>query len=130
MKVLNEIFRRNAKYIPITTKFLVGSFATISCAWAQVSGRIAGNVTDQSQAVVSGAKITLANPATGVKQSVITDTGGNYAFLTVAVGTYEIDVDAIGLKPFKRGRLIVNIGRLPKMVFMSKPRIHRWDKSS
>ena len=110
MKVLNERFGRKVAYRRITTVFLLEMFVTISCASAQVSGRIAGNVTDQSQAVVSGARITLANPATGVKQSVTTDNGGNYAFLTVAVGTYEIDVDAIGFKPFKRGGLIVNIG--------------------
>ena len=84
--------------------------AAINSANAQVSGRIAGAVTDQSKGVVTGAKVTLRSPATGVRQSVTTDNGGNYAFPAVAVGTYELEVAAAGFKPFTRSSVVVNIG--------------------
>jgi hypothetical protein len=87
-----------------------GISITLASAWAQVSGQIAGMVKDQSQAVVSGAKVTLRNQATGLKQSAITDAAGSYAFPIVAVGTYELNIESAGFKPFKRGDLVVNIG--------------------
>lgn len=77
---------------------------------AQVSGRIAGVVTDQTQAVIPGAIVNLRNEATGAKQTVTTDSGGNYAFPIVAVGTYVLDVDAPDFKSFKRTGIVVNIG--------------------
>ncbi len=40
----------------------------------QVFGNIAGNVTDSTGAAVSGAKVTISDPAKGVKFVVTTDT--------------------------------------------------------
>src|ERR1700736_2076350 len=82
----------------------------LNVARAQVSGRIVGVVTDQTQAVIPGAIVHLRNEATSAKQTVTTDSGGNYAFPIVAVGTYALDVDAPDFKPFKRTGIVVNIG--------------------
>jgi hypothetical protein len=43
--------KQNSRRIQITAIFLSGICGTFPVAWAQVSGRVAGNVTDQSQAV-------------------------------------------------------------------------------
>jgi len=110
MQFWNGTLKGNARRILIATALLAGISITLPSAWAQVSGQIAGMVKDQSQAVVSGAKVTLRNQATGLKQSTITDAAGSYAFPIVAVGTYELNIEAAGFKPFKRGGLVVNIG--------------------
>ena len=41
-------------------------------------GRILGSVTDASGAVISGAKITIKNTATGVARSLTTTAAGDY----------------------------------------------------
>jgi len=110
MQFWNDILKGSTQRIPITVALLAGISITLASAWAQVSGRIAGLVKDPSQAVVSGAKVTLRNQATGLKQSAITDAAGSYAFPIVAVGSYELNIESAGFKPFKSGDLIVNIG--------------------
>jgi hypothetical protein len=109
MRFWNEKSKTKRR-IDIAAILLAGMLAAGPRAWAQGSGRIAGVVKDQSQAVISGAKVTLRNEASGVKQSVASDDGGNYAFPAVAVGTYEIDIEAPGFKSFQRGELAVTIG--------------------
>ena len=94
----------------IKTMFLFAVLASLGPSWAQVSGQLAGSVKDQSQSVIPGANVSLRNTATGARQTVNTDNGGNYAFPIVAVGTYELQISAKAFKPFKRGEIVVNIG--------------------
>ena len=84
--------------------------AILNTAWSQVSGRLAGVVKDQTQATVSNARVTLRNKSNGLKQSVVTDGTGNYAFPSVPVGAFELDIEALGFKPFKQADVSVNIG--------------------
>src|ERR1700730_17258471 len=110
MKFSNGTVEINRGLVRVAAILCLTMTAAIDSANAQVSGRIAGNVTDQSQAVISGAKITLRNQATGVQQSLTTNSGGNYAFPAITVGTYDLAIDAAGFKPFKRSDVVVNIG--------------------
>ena len=54
---------------------------------------ITGMVTDQTQAVVTGAKVELSNQA-GTKQEAQTDDKGHYAFRGLPAGTYTLTVSA------------------------------------
>src|SRR5689334_2329145 len=54
-------------------------FAAASCLFSQSSeGRILGTVTDQSGAVVAGARITITNSATNVSRQLTTTGAGEY----------------------------------------------------
>ncbi len=65
-------------------------------AWAQIEvGRVTGTVTDQSGAIVNGAKVTLTNNATGVSTSRMTS-DGIYAFPAVQPGTYTLRIESEG----------------------------------
>src|SRR5271169_1113209 len=55
--------------------------------WAGDRGSLLGTVTDPHGAVIAGAKVTATAPATGVKQSVVTDGQGFYSFQNLAPGT-------------------------------------------
>lgn len=55
-------------------------------------GAIRGTVTDQTQAVLTGATVIVTGP-TG-KQQVITDEKGTYAFVRLAAGPYTITISA------------------------------------
>jgi outer membrane receptor protein involved in Fe transport len=62
------------------------------------TGRIAGNVTDQTGAVVPAAKVTATNTGTSVSKSITTDPQGYYQFLQLPIGRYEISAESLGFK--------------------------------
>lgn len=67
--------------------------------WGQSTTQsLQGLVTDNSGAVVQGAKITIANVATGVTRTVETNATGNYSFQLVEVGDYEVRCEMQGFK--------------------------------
>ena len=72
-------------------------------------GRIRGTVTDASGAAVAGAAVSLINVATNVSREATTNETGEYIFLEVPVGTYEINVTQAGFKKFVRKDIVVNL---------------------
>jgi outer membrane receptor protein involved in Fe transport len=70
-----------------------------SIAFAQgTGGRILGRVTDSSSALLANVKVTLTNEATNVSSETTTNSGGEYGFPQVPVGTYRIEFDIEGFK--------------------------------
>ena len=65
--------------------------------WAQSSatGTVAGTVSDQSGAVVSGAAVTLTDVATNTSRSTTTNDVGRYIFVSVPPGNYNIAITKI-----------------------------------
>jgi hypothetical protein len=68
---------------------------TASC-WAQFSGSIQGTVQDPASAVVPNAKVQLKNTDTNVVTTTTSDTEGNYRFVSLAPGSYQVTVEAAG----------------------------------
>src|SRR5256884_9762334 len=60
------------------------------------SGTVTGTVTDQSGAVVSGAKVVLRNAITGYEQSATTDETGSFRFNNVPQNPYRLTATAPG----------------------------------
>src|SRR5215469_2458070 len=69
------------------------SLAADSQEGQKSNAAITGMVTDQTQAVVTGAHVTLTNTA-GLKQEKQTDDKGSYSFTGLAPGTYSVSVSA------------------------------------
>jgi outer membrane receptor protein involved in Fe transport len=70
-------------------------------ASAQVeSGQIAGTVTDQSGAVVTGATVTLKNAATGAARTTQTSATGAYLVSGLEPASYQITINSGNFKPF------------------------------
>src|SRR5215469_8363251 len=65
-------------------------------SWAQFSGSIQGTVQDPAGAVVPNAKVQLKNTDTSVTSTTNSDSEGNYRFVSLAPGSYEITADATG----------------------------------
>src|SRR6185369_15804021 len=61
-------------------------------------GSLTGNVTDQKDAAVPGAKVELTNDNTGDTRTVTTDDRGGYTISDLQVGVYKI---VISLASFK-----------------------------
>ena len=64
--------------------------------WGQFSGSIQGTVTDPAGAVIPNAKVSLKNTGTNVVSITTSDTEGNYRFVSLAPGTYQLTVEASG----------------------------------
>jgi hypothetical protein len=79
---------------------LILSTLLVSPAAAQSTSLLNGNVTDVSGAAVSGAKITLTEPATGLQRTTTSNGSGLYQFLDVPPGTYRLEAAATGFAPY------------------------------
>ena len=83
------------------TKLLIVALAVFilqATAQAQTTGSLSGAITDQNNAVVAGATVTLhTNVATG-ERSVVTDSNGKFDFQALLPGMYSITVQAAGFK--------------------------------
>jgi len=62
------------------------------------TGSIQGTVTDQSGAVVAGAKVSITNASTARVINVSTTSGGTYASGALTPGNYTVRVEAQGFK--------------------------------
>jgi hypothetical protein len=75
-------------------------------------GRIRGTVMDTSGGAVAGATVTLINEATGSTRQVQSGATGEYIFIEVPVGTYEIDATSQGFKKYVRKGVALNLNEV------------------
>ena len=74
-------------------------FALVACffgssLYAQLeSGAILGTVTDESNAIIRGAKVTLTNEDTGLALSTTTSERGTYVFTPIKIGRYSVSAE-------------------------------------
>ena len=76
--------------------------------WAGVGGDISGIVADSSGAVTPHAKVTAINTATGVRTTVATDDQGFYSMTGLLVGQYDVLVESVGFKPYRRTGIVID----------------------
>ncbi len=69
-----------------------------------------GTVTDVSGAVVPGASVQVTNVATGVSQTVKTDSQGRYTVVDLIVGNYEVRASAAGFQTVVRTGITPTVG--------------------
>ena len=70
---------------------------------------LVGTVKDQQGGAVPSATITLTSQDTGVSQTTVTDTGGNYEFPTVRPGTYQLKAGQKGFQTFAQGGIVLAV---------------------
>jgi len=80
-------------------------------AYTQSTAAIRGLATDESGAVVTGARIDLSNPATGQNWTYTTDAGGQYVFSQLKPGEYRIRVVAAGFRAYVRDGIVLQVGQ-------------------
>ena len=86
--------------------------ATSLMAQSTTDGAIGGTVTDQTNAVVAGAKVTVRNLDTNESFTGESDSNGAYRITHLRPGTYELNVSSGSFAPFKADRIIVEVGRV------------------
>lgn len=94
---IETMVSRNTLSVTLVSPLLVMSAFAVS-AWAQTTGRITGVVRDSSGGAIARAEAQAVNEATGEKWKVVTNDGGDYSFVFLPLGLYQIEVAANGFK--------------------------------
>jgi len=84
---------------------LIGPRASAQTA----GGSISGTVKDPSGAVIAAAQVSALHTGTGAVQTTQTNAEGFYAFPSLPVGKYEIDIARAGFKPYTRTDLTLDV---------------------
>lgn len=79
------------------------------------TGSIAGTITDQTDALVTGAAVTVKNEAAGQEFTAVTTDNGTYNVPALQSGTYTVTVTAPGFKQAVVQKATVDVG-LPSTV--------------
>lgn len=90
---------------------LTAAIFTAAVGFGQSLSSIQGQVTDPSGAAVPGATVTVTNTATGVSQTIKTDSSGNYLIPALPIGNYDVTVQSSGLEKVLSHGVIVQVGR-------------------
>ncbi|MBV9574079.1 MAG: carboxypeptidase regulatory-like domain-containing protein [Acidobacteriales bacterium] len=78
---------------------------------AQDSASLTGTVTDASGAVLAGAKVTISSIERGLDRTVATNTGGEYLFPSLPIGSYDLSVTAPGFKSYKAKNVVLRVAQ-------------------
>ena len=99
-----------AGYVPsvTTVALIVVLFVAQLCAQS-FRGSIRGSVRDATGALLSGAKVTAKNNATGLARETQTGGDGGYVMAELPAGVYSVMVQATGLAPVAQN-VVVNVG--------------------
>src|SRR5262249_43656383 len=87
------------------------AFSSLCAAQTGTTGTVIGTVADPSGAAVSAAKVTLRNQGTNGQAVQTSNTVGQYTFVNVAPGDYEITVVKDGFRTANVQALHVEVGK-------------------
>ncbi len=92
---------------------LIGTIVTLTTlTFAQsATSSLRGTVTDPKGALVQGASVTLANPATGFSRSTKSGSDGIYQFLEVPPATYSLTVTVAGFATIKQEKVTLQVSQ-------------------
>ena len=73
---------------------------------------IRGTVTDPSGAALPGAKLTAKNIATGLTYTATSSNDGQFSFLQLPIGDYEVSAEKSGFKKFTAGHIHLDLNQV------------------
>jgi len=117
--------KRNTFFIAKILFFLVFGFALTGAvcrsASAQARGSVSGNVVDKSGSGLPNASVTVTAQSTGQARAVKTDSSGHYEVPLLAVGTYDVRVDASGFQSTETKDLVLQVDEARELDFTLTP---------
>src|SRR5215475_7788115 len=84
-------------------------------------GTILGHVTDSTRAVIAGATVTLTNSATSITRTAKTSSVGDYVFVNVIPGEYDVIVESQGFKKAQALRVRLQVEATLRQDFQLQP---------
>ena len=93
---MNRKIRLSNTFLYILT-LIFAAFLLVGNASAQFeTATVLGSVRDANEAVIEGATVTLKNVATDISNTATTDSNGDYQFVNIKIGIYQITIEANG----------------------------------
>lgn len=86
------------KKLPGLVIFCLGVYAT--AAWGQATTSLRGTVIDSTGSAIRDAQVTVLNAGTNFTRTAATSAEGNYVFVELPPGTYNVTVEAKGFKTY------------------------------
>src|SRR5215468_12676163 len=77
-------------------------------AWGQgIFATLTGVVSDPTNAIVNGAKVTLTDAVSGSARETVTNSDGYFTFASVPVGKYNLSIEAQGFQSYKAAGIVL-----------------------
>ena len=92
--------RSGSRAVTLLVGFFL-AFSTLVLAQTATTS-LHGTVYDPKGAVLSGAEVTIINPATGFTRKAKSDNQGNYQFLELPPAKYDVSAEASGFATTKQ----------------------------
>src|SRR4051794_26381512 len=99
------MFGRGEKSYLTTCLLLL--FVVMALAQVRDTASLFGTITDPQGAVVTSAKVTISNTATGLSRASVTDTSGGYVFTLLPVGEYNLSVEQPGFRKYEQQKILL-----------------------
>jgi hypothetical protein len=81
------------------------------------TGRIVGNINDESGAVIPGVEIVVRNPATGLVRNVITNESGAFTVPLLPPAVYDVEASLAGFRKEVRSGVTVQVDIVVRVDF-------------
>src|SRR5271154_5777348 len=99
--------RSGARVVTLLVGFFL-AFSTLILAQTSTTSLL-GTVYDAKGAVVPGATLTIANPATGFSRATKSDAQGRYQFLELPPAKYDLSVNVTGFATLKQSGIELQV---------------------
>lgn len=97
------------KSFPFIASLFALTVSLIPAPGQEITGNIGGTVTDPSGAVVASAAVTVTNTGTGVSRTTNTTSTGAFAFNTLPIGNYSLNVESSGFKRYQATKIRLDV---------------------
>jgi hypothetical protein len=113
--------RSTSKGIRVLVVVCLCSFLSVRLVSQTITGRILGEVYDQSGAALAGATVTISDTQRATTRTVTTDATGGYLVPALPPGTYLIRVEAKGFKTVERRNVVLEVAKDADIDFTLPP---------
>ena len=103
--------------VSLLSVFYLVVFVSIPAYSQNSQGTILGHVQDSSGAAVAGANVTAKNVNTDVTNHFITNSAGDYVFVNMIPGAYQVTVERNRFKKEVSGNLILEVDQALRQDF-------------
>lgn len=110
-------FARPRRTLVSLSLLLVTALSGFTAFAQNTNGKIIGNVSDPSGAVIPGATITVEETATHVITKAVTGKSGNFEVLSLPIGKYTVEVAKEGFATTKSPEYRIEINQTQKVDF-------------
>jgi hypothetical protein len=106
--------------VPLILTFVV-AFSAVLAAQGSYEAQVRGVVTDQSNAVVVNAAITITNDATNIAQTAHSDERGQFFFTGLKPAVYTVRAQAAGFRITEKRNVVLQVDQQTSVDFVLKP---------